>query len=145
MLLSEDLYKTIISNAVNLCTDILLYNKDKVLLIRRTQEPCKGMYWPTGGRIRKGETAESAARRIIKKELGITYTGTLCPVGFYEDQYSSNSFLTHTHYHTLSIVFKGYIDDISQIVLDDTADDYKLFDNVPANFKLQVFKNDYFN
>lgn len=139
MILSEQLYKTIIDNAINLCTDIFLYHNGKMLLIRRTQEPCKGLYWPAGGRIRKGETAEQAARRIIKKELGLEYTGILKPIGFYEDQYSANSFISDTHYHTLSIVYEGQIDDISNIFLDETADDYQLFDKMPLKFKLQRF------
>lgn len=142
MLLSNDLYKTIIDNSVNLCTDIFLYYKGKMLLVRRTQEPCKGLYWPAGGRIRKGETAEKAARRIIKKELNIDYQGKLQPIGFYEDQYSANSFMTNTHYHTLSIVYRGEIDDISNIELDHTSDDYQLFDKMPLTFHLQSFSND---
>ena len=139
MLLSDELYKTIIDNAINLCTDVLLYHKDKMLLVRRTQEPCKGMYWPVGGRIHKGETADTAARRIIKKELGIEYSGVLNPIGFYEDQYTANSFMTDTHYHTLSVVYKGYIDDISNIVLDETADDFQLFEKKPLTFNVQSF------
>ncbi len=139
MLLSDQLYKTIIDNAINLCTDIFLYHKGKMLLVRRTQEPCKGLYWPAGGRIRKGETADQAARRIIKKELGIDFLGDLQPIGFYEDQYSANSFMTNTHYHTLSIVYRGELDDISNIILDDTADDFQLFDKMPLTFKLQSF------
>lgn len=139
MLLSDQLYKTIIDNAINLCTDIFLYHNGKMLLVRRTQEPCKGLYWPAGGRIRKGETADQAARRIIKKELGIDFLGDLQPIGFYEDQYSANSFMTNTHYHTLSIVYRGELDDISNIILDDTADDFQLFDKMPLTFKLQSF------
>ncbi len=139
MLLSDQLYKTIIDNAINLCTDIFLYHNGKMLLVRRTQEPCKGLYWPAGGRIRKGETADQAARRIIKKELGIDFSGELQPIGFYEDQYSANSFMTNTHYHTLSIVYRGELDDISNIILDDTADDFQLFDKMPLTFKLQSF------
>jgi len=140
MLLSDQLYQTIIDNSINLCTDIFLYHKDKVLLVRRTQEPCKGLYWPVGGRIRKGETADEAARRIIKKELDIDYVGELSPLGFYEDQYTANSFAENTHYHTLGVVFRGQIDDISNIVLDETADDYQLFNKIPLIFKLQKFE-----
>ena len=140
MLLPDHIYQTIISNSVNLCTDIFLYHKDKMLLIRRTQEPCKGMFWPIGGRIHKGETADQASRRKIKEEIGIDFKEPLFPIGFYEDQYTANSFLENTHYHTLSIVFRGDIDDISNISLDKTSDDYDFFDNIPSIFKLQKFE-----
>ena len=140
MLLPDPIYQTIISNSVNLCTDIFLYHKDKILLVRRTQEPCKGIFWPIGGRIHKGETAEQASRRKIKEEIGIDFKGPLLPIGFYEDQYTSNTFLENTHYHTLSIVFRGQIDEISNIKLDKTSDDYDFFDNMPLIFKLQKFE-----
>lgn len=140
MLLPDHIYQTIISNAVNLCTDIFLYHKDKILLIRRTQEPCKGVFWPIGGRIYKGETAEQASRRKIKEEIGIDFKEPLFPIGFYEDHYTTNSFVENTHYHTLSIVFRGQIDDISNISLDKTSDDYNFFDNIPSIFKLQKFE-----
>ena len=139
-MLSDQIYQTIISNSVNLCTDIFLYHKDKILLVRRTQEPCKGIFWPIGGRIHKGETAEQASRRKIKEEIGIDFEGALLPIGFYEDQYTSNTFLENTHYHTLSIVFRGQIDEISNIKLDKTSDDYDFFDNMPLIFKLQKFE-----
>jgi colanic acid biosynthesis protein WcaH len=140
MLLPDHIYQTIISNSVNLCTDIFLYHKDKMLLVRRTQEPCKGIFWPIGGRIHKGETAEQASRRKIKEEIGIDFKGPLLPIGFYEDQYTANSFVENIHYHTLSIVFRGQIDDISNISLDKTSDDYDFFDNMPSIFKLQKFE-----
>jgi colanic acid biosynthesis protein WcaH len=140
MLLPDHIYQTIINNSVNLCTDIFLYHNDKMLLVRRTQEPCKGIFWPIGGRIHKGETAEQASRRKIKEEIGIDFRGLLLPIGFYEDQYTSNSFIENTHYHTLSIVFRGQIDDISNISLDKTSDDYDFFDNMPSIFKLQKFE-----
>ena len=139
MILSDQLYQTIIKNTVNLCVDIFLYHQNKMLLIRRTQEPCKGIYWPVGGRIRKGETAEQAARRLIQSELDIDYAETLTPIGYYEDQYTANSFMNNTHYHTLSIVFRGVINDLSNIVLDKTSDDYQLFDKMPLTFKIKKF------
>ena len=138
MIIPNDLYKEIISCTVNLCVDIFLQKEEKYLLIKRTQEPLKGDFWPIGGRIHKGETAEQAARRKIKEEIGIDYSGKLTAVGYYEDQYTANSFLTETQYHTLSIVFLGVIDDI-QINLDHTSNDYGYFKNFPQRFLIKKF------
>jgi colanic acid biosynthesis protein WcaH len=73
MIIPEKQYKQIINSTVNLCVDVCLRYNDKVLLIKRTEEPCKGVFWPVGGRIHKGEKAIEAARRKIKEEIGIDF------------------------------------------------------------------------
>lgn len=138
MYIESSLYQKIIDCSVNLCVDIFLENDGKYLLIKRTQEPVKGTFWPIGGRIHKGETAEQAARRKIKEEIGINYSNDLYPIGYYEDQYSANSFQSNTHYHTLSIVFNGKINDLD-IKLDATSSDWGFFEEFPKRFKIKKF------
>jgi colanic acid biosynthesis protein WcaH len=135
----EKLYKQIIGSTVNLCVDVCLRYNDKVLLIKRTEEPCKGIYWPIGGRIHKGETAEQAARRKIKEEIAIDYTGKLQAVGFYEDTYTENSFSKNTEYSTLSVVWCGELPEYSNIELDGTSESHGLFDKLPERFKISNF------
>ena len=141
MFIPEKQYKQILNNAVNLCVDICLKYNNKVLLIRRTEEPCKGIYWPVGGRIHKGETADQAARRKIKEEIGIDFTGELYPVGYYEDTYDSNSFASKIEYCTLSIVFAGELIGLPNFMLDQTSDDMQLFDALPERFRVKMFFN----
>ena len=138
MYIESSLYQKIIDCSVNLCVDIFLEKDGKYLLIKRTQEPVKGVYWPIGGRIHKGETAEQAARRKIKEEVGIDYHYDLTSIGYYEDQYSANSFRTDTHYHTLSIVFLGKINDLN-IKLDKTSEEWGFFQNFPERFVIKKF------
>jgi ADP-ribose pyrophosphatase YjhB (NUDIX family) len=138
MFIPEDLYKEIISSTVNLCVDVVLQKEKKYLLIKRTQHPMKDVFWPIGGRIHKGETAEQAARRKIKEEIGVDYVDPLSAIGYYEDRYDNNSFQVGKEYHTLSIVFLGLIDDI-EIDLDHTADDYGYFENFPQKFLIKKF------
>lgn len=85
MYIEDSLYKQILENSVNLCVDVLLRYDHKYLLIKRKEEPCKGIYWPIGGRIHKGEGAEQAARRKIFEEIGIDFSAPIKPIGYYEE------------------------------------------------------------
>lgn len=51
--------------------------QNRILLVRRGNEPSKGLYAFPGGRIEPGETAEQAARREVTEETGLT-AGRLC-------------------------------------------------------------------
>ncbi len=55
-----------------------------MLLIRRKNAPFKGRYALPGGFMESGETAETAARRELKEETGISVT-RLRLVGVYSD------------------------------------------------------------
>ena len=140
----DKLYKQILGNTVNLCVDVCLRYNDGVVLIKRTEEPCKGVFWPIGGRIHKGETAEDAARRKIKEEIGIDFKGPLLPIGFYEDQYTENSFSRNTDYCTLSIVYAGELDDIPMFKLDETSEEIGTFAELPERFRVQTFLHEEF-
>jgi len=139
MFIPEKQYKEIIKNTVNLCVDVCLRYNDKLLLIKRTEEPCKGVFWPIGGRIHKGERAIDAAKRKIKEEIGIDFKGELYPIGFYEDRYTSNSFSKKTDYCTLSIVWVGDLEGLPSIILDGTSEEYGLFEELPKRFKVTTF------
>ena len=42
-----------------------------VLLVRRAEEPAKGIWWPVGGRRPKGLGREGAIREIAERETGL--------------------------------------------------------------------------
>lgn len=141
MLIPEETYKLILDNVINVCTDVCLKYDGKYLLIRRVEEPCKGVFWPIGGRIHKNESADSAARRKILEETNLVYTGPLIPIGYYEDTYTENSFNQNTNYCTISIVFEGELnlDSLHGIRLDNTSDTMGLFEDLPKRFKVNRF------
>ena len=143
MFIPSEEYKDIITKTTVLCIDVILRHKDKVLLVKRTEEPCKGVYWPVGGRVQKGEAVDATARRKIKEEIGIDFKGTLIPIGFYEDTYSENSFENNTEYSTFSLVFVGDLNKEakSKVNLDHTSDDFGYFDTLPNRFVVKRFSD----
>ena len=55
-----------------LATDCVVFGpQERVLLIRRGQEPCVGKHALPGGFVKIGETVISACRREVKEETGI--------------------------------------------------------------------------
>jgi len=144
MFIQANEYKKIIQKIPILCVDIILRHKDKVLLVKRADEPCKGIYWPIGGRVHKGESVDAAARRKILEEIGIKYKGTLIPIGFYEDNYTESAFEAQTEYSSFSLVFVGDLNNEqikSKIKLDKTSEDFGYFDTLPKRFVVKRFSD----
>ncbi len=56
---------------IELTTAALVFDKDKVLLIKRTKEPWKGMWHFPGGHVDEGELPQDAVIREIKEETGL--------------------------------------------------------------------------
>jgi colanic acid biosynthesis protein WcaH len=46
-------------------------SKPKILLVKRTQEPCKGQWWIPGGVVFKTEPSLDALKRIVRREVGL--------------------------------------------------------------------------
>lgn len=132
VMISQDLYKTIISHVPIVCVDIILRHRDKVLLVKRKNNPLMGDWWVVGGRLNIGESAIDACRRKLKQEVGID-VGNLIFRGLYEDKFDCNSF-ENVLYHTISLVFETFLDGNEQIVLDCQSEDWGWFDELPSRF-----------
>ena len=52
------------------CVDLLIFDKDKILLTKRTISPFKGYWHLPGTIIRRDETRKNAVKRAAKEELG---------------------------------------------------------------------------
>jgi len=143
MFIQANEFKKIIQKIPILCVDIILRHKDRVLLVKRAEEPCKGVYWPIGGRVHKGESADAAARRKILEEIGIEYKGVLIPIGFYEDNYTESAFEAQTEYSSFSLVFVGDLNKEveTKIKLDRTSEDFGYFDTLPKRFVVKRFSD----
>lgn len=78
----------------------------EVLLVRRNENPGKGMWELPGGFIEFNETAEDAIRREIKEELDLDL-GELTYVGTFPNIYT----FEHIDYQVLDIVFTAQLPD----------------------------------
>ena len=64
--------------------DMVLFERGKVLLIKRGKEPFLGKWALPGGRIEDEETAEQCAKREMKEETGLDVS-IIRLIGVYSD------------------------------------------------------------
>lgn len=70
-MIPEEDYKQILKSMPICCVDIILVRDNKYLLVKRTKEPAKNLWWVIGGRLFKNETIKDCAIRKAKEEVGL--------------------------------------------------------------------------
>ncbi|TRZ53861.1 NUDIX domain-containing protein [bacterium] len=113
------------------CVDILLFNptKTKVLLCKRNNEPLKGIYFSTGGRLHKGEELKDCAVRKAKEELGVDIEKEhLLKGGIISEIFPNSSFGDDIGYHTVTVYFGYSIPENMAIVLEKQHADSQWYD-----------------
>ena len=93
----ENIYKKFLENMPIFCIDFLIHCDSHFLLLKRNEEPLKGVFWMPGGRLQKNETIENFLIRVQSREIG-RYFKNYNLIGFsnYFFKYSINSRATHT-------------------------------------------------
>jgi 8-oxo-dGTP diphosphatase len=89
-------------------------NNSKILLVRRKNDPFKGMLSIPGGFINEGETAEDAVRREAKEETSLVLEA-IAILGVYSDPRRD------PRMHTLSVTFITRIVQGNEDARDDAA------------------------
>jgi len=78
-------YDQIIKWIPILCVDLVIYDRNKgVLLIRRAYPPSEGLWCLVGGMVQRSELIESAVKRHAKTETGLEVEME-CLIGIYDD------------------------------------------------------------
>jgi colanic acid biosynthesis protein WcaH len=117
MIISETQYKLIVETMPIICVDLLIINDGKFLLLKRDNEPAKGEFWFPGGRILKLEKIKTAALRKAIEEVNLKCIFHNI-VSIEETIFKKNSEM-YSDKHTINIVCKLLVDDITNIKLDD--------------------------
>ena len=72
MILSKEVFSTVVENTPLIAIDLIVQNdKGQVLLGKRVNEPALGFWFVPGGRIFKDETLDMAFSRTVQEELSI--------------------------------------------------------------------------
>lgn len=111
-----------------LATDAVVFDpQGRVLVIRRRYEPFRGKIALPGGFVEIGETVETACRRELREETGVS-VGDLRLVGVYSDPSRD------PRGHVVSVAFLTLISGATPEAGDDAADAEWLADWQAADF-----------
>ena len=98
---------------------LILNEKDELLVVRRKNDPGKGLLDLPGGFVDMDETAEEGMAREVREETGLEATETVYQF-CYPNTYLYSNFLVHT----LDMFFAVRVKDISHIEAMDDAEAY---------------------
>jgi 8-oxo-dGTP diphosphatase len=99
-----------------LAVDCVVFDPlNRVLLIRRKNEPFAGDWALPGGFVEIGETVEEACRREVREETGVVL-GTISLIGVYSDPRRD------PRGHTCSVAFASRVEVTAVAAGDDAAD-----------------------
>ena len=132
------------------CVDVVLFHDNKILLVKRKNEPAKGEWWVPGGRVYKNEKLEEAAKRKIFEEVGLKVKVNKM-IGIYETIFEKSAFgKIDGGTHTINIGFLVEAEDKNlKIKLDKTSAEYKWIDKIdeslPEYVKRVIFDSGVFN
>jgi ADP-ribose pyrophosphatase YjhB (NUDIX family) len=124
--LPKDVYGTLVRDAVVCCVDCLIVRinnesgKKECLLVERSTEPVKGVWWLPGGRLLKGETFFAAARRKAQQETGLTDVKPIQVLGVW------NTFFPTSHWDTKTEKGTQTVNPIVLVELNAPGADVKL-------------------
>jgi 8-oxo-dGTP diphosphatase len=113
---------------------VLILQRARVLLVRRAVAPARGAWDVPGGFIERGETAERAARREVREELGVRVR--IGPfLGTFPDTYGAERIPSLNIYYLGGLARNG-----AALRAGDDASEFRWFplDRVPRRM---AFKN----
>jgi colanic acid biosynthesis protein WcaH len=114
----DELYAAFLKRLPQVSVELFLETERGVLLLRRTNEPAAGeWFWP-GTRLFKGESFQSAVKRLSKKELGVEVELGQ-QLGIYSHFWDTGAFDDVETTHTVNIVYRATTATPGDIELDD--------------------------
>jgi colanic acid biosynthesis protein WcaH len=136
----DDDWATIVENAPIVSVDLLVRHRGGLLLGKRTNEPAKGYWFVSGGRVKKGETRNEAVHRVAEEELGVSVE-IVEPLGAFEHIYDTSDVEGVETKHYLAT---GYVVDVvcGQVQTDEQHVDLQVFHSAPDPLHEHV--RDYF-
>jgi len=135
--LPSEVYSKLVRDCVVCCVDCVivrhnpLTNRKECLLLERSTEPAKGLWWLPGGRLFKGETFFDCATRKAKEETGLEDVTPIQVLGFYNTFFPTSAWDSKEEKGTQTVAPIILMEigedsgDASGILLDKTSERYR--------------------
>lgn len=132
--LPKEVYATLVRDSVVCCVDIVLVRlnhrmkRKECLLVERSSEPVRGVWWWPGGRLLKGETFFAAAVRKAQQETGIGNVKPIQVLGvwntFFPTSHWDNEESKGTQTVNPIVLVEALGDDVD-VKLDEQSENYR--------------------
>jgi colanic acid biosynthesis protein WcaH len=133
----DELYAAFLKRLPKVSVELFLETQRGVLLLRRTNEPAAGEWFYPGTRLFKGESFQSAVKRLSQEELGIDVD--LGPqLGTYPHFWDTGAFDEVQTTHTVNIVYRATTATPGDIELDDQHDAIRFVERPEESFNNYV-------
>ena len=106
---------------------IIVDSEGRVLVMKRNNEPAKGLYWFPGGRIKIGQSFEEALKEQIQEETGLDWS----EVEIVKVASVSSSVFKTRHYVETNFLLRKLSN--SKIRLNQEHSDFKWVDSKELN------------
>jgi colanic acid biosynthesis protein WcaH len=141
MLLSSEVFKTVVNSVPIVSIDLVIKNKNKYLLGRRVNNPAKGYFFTAGGRIIKNETLNIAMNRIALCELSLKLSIPPKFVGVF-DHFYADSIFNNISIHYVNLAYECEVEKVDLMALPkEQHSEYKWFSKVDLMESEQVHQN----
>ena len=107
--LPTNYYSKAHESLVILCHDVFIEYDGGILLVKRKNYPAKEIYWPVGGRVKRGVPVEISLKHKVKEETGLNLF-EIRYLGKARTFFSTEPFGHHRGTDTLNLVFNAKAD-----------------------------------
>ena len=147
MLLSKELFSSVVEHTPLISIDLIVENEDgEVLLGRRVNEPAKEQWFVPGGRIFKDETLDEAFARTVQEELGLQMQRSEAEfLQTYEHFYVNNVFNDNFSTHYIVLAHKIQLKKLPKLNKQHSQYQWFNIDELLASDNVHKYTKDYFN
>ena len=132
-LLPPEIYGHLVRSSVICCVDVCVVRSSPItgekecLLVERSSEPVRGVWWLPGGRMFRGETFFDTAMRKTREETGLSGARPIQILGFWNTFFPTSNWDTEEQQGTQTVqtVVLVELTEGSEVLLDDSSERYR--------------------
>lgn len=129
--IDDTLYSRFVELMPIACIDVVIHEGDYFVMVKRNEEPAKGLWWIPGGRLLKDETMEEGAVRKAKEETGLDVEVER-RIGVYDEFFDTSIQGCPTHTVCVAFLVKSK-SNLEDTVTDCTSDCFKIVDHIDGD------------